>query len=71
MFFVLRQICKILHEHKNQFDLSQWNSVVIMDNYYISHSGLPIIETKQLLIIMDNVKKYAMILYREEFEHLK
>jgi len=68
--FVLRQICKICHAHKNQFDLNKWNLVVIMDNFYICHSGLPIFETKQLLIIMDNIKKYAMILHRKEFEHL-
>jgi len=28
------------------------------------------IETKQLLIIVDNIQKFAMILYQEEFEHL-
>ena len=69
-YFVLRQICNILHAHKNCFNLNQWNSVSIVDNFYTCNSGLPIVETKQLLIIMDNIKKYAMILYREEFEHL-
>jgi len=69
-YFVLRQICRILHAHKNQFDLNQWNSVLITDNFYIGYSGLPIAENKQLLLIMDNIRKYTMILYRAEYEHL-
>ena len=69
-YFVLRQICNILHSHKNLFNLNQWNSVLIIDNFHKRNTGFAIVETKQLLIIMDKIKKYAMILHRKEFEHL-
>ena len=55
LYFVLRQICNILHAQKNQFNSNQWNSVLIIDIFYICNSGLPIVETKQLLLIMGNI----------------
>jgi len=69
-YFVLRQICNILHSHKKLFNLNQWNSVLIIDNFHKRNTGFAIVETKQLLIIMSNIKKYIVMLYREEFDYL-
>jgi hypothetical protein len=69
-YFVLSQICNFLRKQKYLFSDNEWDSVVITDNFYALQSGSPLFETKQLLIIIDNIKKFTMILYREEFEYL-
>jgi hypothetical protein len=69
-YFVLRQICNSLRKQRMIFNQNEWDLVVITNNFNISHADSTLIETKQLSIVVNNIKNNTMLIYQKEFEDL-